>query len=65
MAKKIIPKIILGILASVGIMAAGFYFFIFANPMHLHHANLLKWIPILICFPALYVSGKINSETSK
>jgi len=63
MAKKIISNITLGILSSVGIMAAGFYFFLFANPIHLHQSNLLKWIPILICFLALLVSGKINKET--
>jgi thiol-disulfide isomerase/thioredoxin len=63
MVKKIILKILLGILSSVGIMAAGFYFFLFANPIHLHQANLLKWIPILICFMALFISGKINKET--
>ncbi|MTI86737.1 MAG: hypothetical protein FH748_02075 [Balneolaceae bacterium] len=63
MVKKIISKITLGILSSVGIMSAGFYFFLFANPIHLHQANLLKWIPILICFLALFTSGKINKET--
>lgn len=63
MIKKITSKIILGILSSVGIMAAGFYFFLFANPIHLHQANLLKWIPLLICFLALFISGKINTET--
>ncbi|MCW9705872.1 TlpA family protein disulfide reductase [Fodinibius salsisoli] len=63
MVKESILKILFGILSSVGIMAAGFYFFLFANPIHLHQANLLKWIPILICFLALFISGKINKET--
>lgn len=62
MGKKNIFKIVFGIILSVAIMAAGFYFFLFANPMHLHQTNLLKWIPILLCFPALYASGKINKD---
>lgn len=63
MIKKIISRISLGVLSSFVILAAGFYFFLFANPMHLHQANLLKWIPILLCFVALYASGKLNKET--
>lgn len=63
MVKKNLSKIILGIFLSVAIMAAGFFFFLFANPINLHQANLLKWIPISICFVALYASGKINNET--
>jgi len=45
------------------IMAAGFYAFLFANPLHIYQVNILKWIPILICFLALFASGKINEET--
>ena len=63
MDKRIIIKILSGILSSVVIMAAGFYFFLFANPLHLHQVNLLKWIPVLICFLALFASGKINEDT--
>jgi thiol-disulfide isomerase/thioredoxin len=63
MAKKIISRISIGILSSVAIMAAGFYFFLFANPLHLYQVNLLKWVPILLCFLALFASGKINKET--
>jgi len=63
MVKKNLSKIILGIFLSVAIFAAGFFFFLFANPINLHQANLLKWIPISICFVALYSSGKINHET--
>jgi len=63
MVKKNLSKIILGIFLSVAIFAAGFFFFLFANPINLHQANLLKWIPVSICFVALYASGKINNET--
>ena len=63
MDKKIIFRLSTGILSSVVIMAAGFYFFLFANPLHLHQVNLLKWIPVLICLLALFASGKINEDT--
>jgi thiol-disulfide isomerase/thioredoxin len=63
MVKKNIFRIVSGIFLSIAILAAGFYFFLFANPIHLHQANLLKWIPILLCFGALFASGKINTET--
>ncbi|MDZ7757750.1 TlpA disulfide reductase family protein [Rhodohalobacter sp.] len=63
MDKKIIFRLSIGILSSVAMMAAGFYLFLFANPLHLHQVNLLKWIPILIGFTALLASGKINGET--
>lgn len=62
MIKKVISRITIGIISSVAIMAIGFYFSLFANPLHLHQVNLLKWIPILICFLALFASGKINKE---
>jgi thiol-disulfide isomerase/thioredoxin len=63
MVKKIVFRILFGLLSSIAILAAGFYFFLFANPLQLHQVNLLKWIPILLCFPALYASGRINKET--
>ncbi|MAO66659.1 MAG: hypothetical protein CL666_16830 [Balneola sp.] len=63
MAKKDLLNILMGIFLSVAILASGFYFFLFANPMHLHQSNLLKWIPVLLCFAALYASGKVNNET--
>lgn len=63
MAKIVILRIVLGIFLSIAVLAAGFYFFMFANPVHLHQANLLKWIPILLCFAALYASGKVNKDT--
>ncbi|MGM0745006.1 MAG: hypothetical protein ACQETF_06850, partial [Bacteroidota bacterium] len=63
MVKKHIFRIVKGILLSIAILAAGFYFFLFANPIHLHQANLLKWIPILLCFGAIFASGKVNEDT--
>lgn len=63
MVKKYISRVILGVISSLAIMAAGFYFFIFANPLHLYQVNILNWIPVLISFIALYASGKINSDT--
>lgn len=62
--KKTILRLIAGILSSAATMAAGFYFFIFANPLQIHETNILKWIPILICVASIYTSGLINRETS-
>lgn len=53
----------MGILVCAMVLAAGFYFFLFANPLRLHQANLLKWIPIALCFSALFTAGWINRET--
>lgn len=60
--KTILLKISAGIISSILIMAGGFYFFMFANPLHIHQVNLLKWIPILICFAALYTSGMLTRK---
>lgn len=56
-------RIVLGIIASTALMAGMFYFFLFINPLRIHQANLLQWIPILICAISMYVSGRINSDT--
>lgn len=63
MFKKNVSKILLGILSSIIILGGGFYFFLFPNPLNIHQANILKWIPVGLCFAALYVSGRINQET--
>lgn len=64
MLKKSIGNIVLGIVASIAVMALGFYFFLFANPFRIYEFNTLKWIPILICIISFYVSGWINRNTS-
>lgn len=63
MIKKSLLNIVLGIGVSVVIMAGIFYFFLFPNPLGIYQANLLRWIPILACFAALFVSGLINRDT--
>lgn len=63
MVKQKIRNVGLGILASLVIMAIGFYFFLFANPLNIHQPNLLKWLPVLIGFVAIFVGGKINKNT--
>jgi len=64
MLKRPAVKVSLGIISSVLIMAIMFYFFLFVNPLGIHEATKLKWIPIVICIVSLYISGKINSVTS-
>ncbi|MDR9417667.1 TlpA family protein disulfide reductase [Gracilimonas sp.] len=56
-------RLLAGILSSIIILGGGFYFFLFPNPLNIHQANILKWIPVGLCFAALYASGKINQET--
>lgn len=62
--KKQILRILLGVITSVAIMAILFYFFIFFNPFDIYESQTLKWIPILIVGISLYVSGRINRNTS-
>ncbi|NBC04129.1 MAG: hypothetical protein GVY20_10535 [Bacteroidetes bacterium] len=62
---KITIRLFTGIICSVAAMGALFYFLLFWNPIRIHNANLLKWVPVLICFVALYISGRINQDTSK
>lgn len=61
--KKTVIRIIVGLLVSVAIMALLFYFFLFANPVGIHEANRLKWIPIIIITISIYSSGVINKNT--
>ncbi len=56
-------NIFLGILVTVLVMAIGFYFFLFLNPLNIYNANLLKWIPVLIGSIAMILSGIINKYT--
>jgi thiol-disulfide isomerase/thioredoxin len=53
----------MGLVASIGAMAAIFYFFLFLNPLGIHEVTLLKWIPIAACALALLASGAINRKT--
>ena len=61
--KKSVSKIVLGIIASTGIMGILFYFFMFWNPLNIHEPNSLQWIPVLITLTSMYVSGRINRTT--
>ncbi|WP_282081160.1 TlpA family protein disulfide reductase [Aquimarina algiphila] len=61
--KKTVLKIIFGIVITIAIMAIGFYFFLFLNPLHIYEENLLKWIPILIGVIGMFFSGLINKKT--
>jgi len=61
--KKIILKIVLGILTAIAIMTLGFYFFLFLNPLDIYQSNLLKWIPIFIGAIATFCSGILNKNT--
>jgi len=56
-------RIVLGILASVLVMAvlAGFFFFL--NPMGIHEVNRLRWVPILITGIALSVGSRLSRKT--
>ncbi len=58
-----VVRIVLGILASILLMAvlAGFFFFL--NPMGIHEVNRLRWVPILITGIALFVGSRINRKT--
>jgi len=61
--KRTILQILGGLLVSIALIALLFYFFLFANPIGIHEANTLKWIPILIAIITMYVGGRINRNT--
>lgn len=61
--KKTGVRIILGIVSSIICMGLLFYLFIFLNPLKIHEANTLKWIPVLITIGGLYISGRLNQAT--
>ncbi len=57
---RLLLRLVLGIVASAAVMAVVFYFFLFPNPLGIHEANQLRWIPVLAAFGGLYASGWIN-----
>ena len=63
LVKTAVLRIVLGIGASVAVMAAVFYFLLFPNPLGIHDANILRWVPVLAAFCGTYVGGFINRET--
>jgi thiol-disulfide isomerase/thioredoxin len=56
-------RIVLGILASVLVMAVLGGFFFFLNPLGIHEVNRLRWVPILITGVGLSVGSRLNRRT--
>jgi len=56
-------KLVLGILASVLVMAILGGFFFFLNPLSIHEVNRLRWVPILVTGIGLSVGSRLNRRT--
>ncbi|MDZ7691668.1 MAG: hypothetical protein U5K69_11180 [Balneolaceae bacterium] len=62
--KRDMVRILWGIIISTTMMVGLFYIFLIWNPLHIYNINLLRWVPVVICAAAMYISGRINKDVS-